>query len=293
MLFRSEEMITRLLAVESVDEPTEIVIHVNMLKEGWDVTNLYTIVPLRAANARTLIEQSIGRGLRLPYGRKTGVEVVDRLNIIAHDRFQEVVDEAGRGDSPIRLKQLKLDPAGDWGGGLRSVAVTPTINTLLGIVVPATGAGAAPLTLVDGLNATGSALASVLYTGEQAKVAQVAMDVINDLSRLNRGVGDTQAAVPTSAALMQADVQAQIVRRVEALVVPTQAELLPTDGPTIADIVKRTMALVAEHSIDIPRILVKPKGAVQTGYKPFVLDVSKMNFQPQDQQLVEIGRAHV
>ncbi len=31
------------------DEPTEIVIHVNMLKEGWDVTNLYTIVPLRAA----------------------------------------------------------------------------------------------------------------------------------------------------------------------------------------------------------------------------------------------------
>ena len=79
-----EEMITRLLAVESVDEPTEIVIHVNMLKEGWDVTNLYTIVPLRAANARTLIEQSIGRGLRLPYSKRTGVAAVDRLNIVAH-----------------------------------------------------------------------------------------------------------------------------------------------------------------------------------------------------------------
>ena len=61
-----EEMIERLLKVEHTDEPTEIVIHVNMLKEGWDVTNLYTIVPLRAANARILIEQSIGRGLRLP-----------------------------------------------------------------------------------------------------------------------------------------------------------------------------------------------------------------------------------
>jgi superfamily II DNA or RNA helicase len=47
---QGEEMIARLLAVESTDEPTEIVIHVNMLKEGWDVTNLYTIVPLRAAN---------------------------------------------------------------------------------------------------------------------------------------------------------------------------------------------------------------------------------------------------
>ncbi|UHD18081.1 DEAD/DEAH box helicase [Thiocapsa bogorovii] len=59
-----EAMITRLLKVEHTEETTEIVIHVNMLKEGWDVTNLYTIVPLRAANARVLIEQSIGRGLR-------------------------------------------------------------------------------------------------------------------------------------------------------------------------------------------------------------------------------------
>src|SRR3990172_8398355 len=60
-----DEMVQRLLAVENPEEPTEIVIHVNMLKEGWDVTNLYTIVPLRAANARILIEQPIGRGLRL------------------------------------------------------------------------------------------------------------------------------------------------------------------------------------------------------------------------------------
>jgi type III restriction enzyme len=45
---KEEETIERLLKVESPEEPTEIVIHVNMLKEGWDVTNLYTIVPLRA-----------------------------------------------------------------------------------------------------------------------------------------------------------------------------------------------------------------------------------------------------
>lgn len=280
-----DEIVQRLLAVESYDEPTEIVIHVNMLKEGWDVTNLYTIVPLRAANARTLIEQSIGRGLRLPYGRKTGVEVVDRLNIIAHDKFQEVVDEAGRGDSPIRLKQLELDPAGDAGGGLRSMAVTPTINTLLGI-------GAKPAE--PGLRyAPGSAPLTALYTGEQSAVALVALDVINDFSRLNRDPGDTRAAVPSSAALTQADVQAQVVRRVEELVVPTQAELLrgleDEDRPTIADIVRKTMAMVAEYTIDIPRILVKPKGAVRTGYKPFALDVSKMHFQPHDQQLVGRG----
>jgi type III restriction enzyme len=38
-----DEMVERLLRIERGDEPTEIVIHVNMLKEGWDVTNLYTI----------------------------------------------------------------------------------------------------------------------------------------------------------------------------------------------------------------------------------------------------------
>src|SRR6266481_2673043 len=106
-----EEMIERLLKVEHTEEPTEIVIHVNMLKEGWDVTNLYTIVPLRAANARILIEQSIGRGLRLPYGKRTGVSAVDRLNIVAHDKFQEIVDEANKPGSTIRLQQVILDPS--------------------------------------------------------------------------------------------------------------------------------------------------------------------------------------
>jgi type III restriction enzyme len=105
-----EEMIGRLLKVEDAGEPTEIVIHVNMLKEGWDVTNLYTIVPLRAANARILIEQSIGRGLRLPYGKRTGVSAVDRLSIVAHDKFQEIVDEANRADSPIRMQTIILEP---------------------------------------------------------------------------------------------------------------------------------------------------------------------------------------
>ena len=284
-----DDIVQKLLAVEAYDEPTEIVVHVNMLKEGWDVTNLYTIVPLRAANARTLIEQSIGRGLRLPYGRKTGVEVVDRLNIIAHDRFQEVVEEAGHGDSPIRLKQLKLDPVGDGGGALRSLVVTPSIDALLGIGtigVSPDGAGAVlPLAYT-----AGGAPATTFQIGARTDVTRVVLDVIDGLSRRT---GDETAAVPTSAALTQADVRAAIVSAVEARVAPAQAELLRgmenDAGETIADIVRQTTALVAEHSIDIPRIVVRPKGAVLVGYQPFTLDLAKMNFQPQDQQLVGRG----
>ena len=60
--------------------------------------------------ARTLIEQSIGRGLRLPYGKRTGFTAVDRPNIVAHDRFQEILEEANNPNPTIRLQQVVLDP---------------------------------------------------------------------------------------------------------------------------------------------------------------------------------------
>ena len=97
-----DETIAQLLSVESPENRTEIVVHVNKLKEGWDVTNLYTIVPLRAASSKNLVEQSIGRGLRLPYGERTGVTAVDRLTIVAHDKFQAIIDEANNPNSIIR-----------------------------------------------------------------------------------------------------------------------------------------------------------------------------------------------
>ncbi|MBQ0067220.1 MAG: DEAD/DEAH box helicase family protein, partial [Phascolarctobacterium sp.] len=88
-----------LLSVERADNPVEIVIHVNMLKEGWDVNNLYTIIPLRTASSAVLREQMVGRGLRLPYGKRTGNDRVDSVVLTAHDKFQEILDEAQKGNS--------------------------------------------------------------------------------------------------------------------------------------------------------------------------------------------------
>jgi type III restriction enzyme len=120
-------------------------------QEGWDVTNLYTIVPLRAANARTLVEQSIGRGLRLPYGKRTGVAAVDRLSIIAHDRFQEIIDDANKADSPMRLKTFLLDAPEDGDGPPQSVTVAPSLSQALG--------------LADGAAQVGSVVTSVVGNG--------------------------------------------------------------------------------------------------------------------------------
>lgn len=107
-----DKNIQNLIAIEDPNEPTEIVIHINKLKEGWDVTNLYTIVPLRASASEVLTEQTISRGLRLPYGTRTGVEAIDRLTIIAHDRFQDIIDRANDPNSIIK-KHIEIGTDGD------------------------------------------------------------------------------------------------------------------------------------------------------------------------------------
>ena len=102
-----DENIEKLLLLEHEFNPIEIVVHVNMLKEGWDVNNLYTIIPLRRSASQTLTEQTIGRGLRLPYGRRVGNDIVDGLTIVSHDKYQEIIDEAHKENSIFKATNIK------------------------------------------------------------------------------------------------------------------------------------------------------------------------------------------
>src|SRR5690606_17237110 len=108
---KDEEIEQLFVSLENPDNEIEIVIHVNMLKEGWAVSNLYTIVPLRAANSVKLIEQTIGRGLRLPFGgKRTGEANIDKLTVIAHDNFDAVI-EASQDEGSIlrRVSFIEFD----------------------------------------------------------------------------------------------------------------------------------------------------------------------------------------
>lgn len=267
---KEEEVIARLLKVEDRNEPTEVVIHVNMLKEGWDVTNLYTIVPLRAANARTLIEQSIGRGLRLPYGKRTGVESVDRLNIIAHDKFQEIIDEARRPDSPIRMKLLLLDPA----------QLAQRTETVVSQSQLAGRLGLQSTPVSETALAAGQVITSPLFTRpDEQRLAQITYDII-------RSYENQPETVPTLAHLQQPAIQQAIVRAVEAQAPAIQLELpLGAARPAISDIVAQTIQAVTQQTIDIPSILVVPKGEVKTGFNSFTLDVSGLAYQPISDEL--------
>jgi type III restriction-modification enzyme helicase subunit len=94
----SEANVRLLLSIENASNPIEIVLHVYKLKEGWDVNNLFTIIPLNAAKSDILAMQTIGRGLRLPFDEQTGNEDLDTLDIVAHDHYRELVDEIRNSD---------------------------------------------------------------------------------------------------------------------------------------------------------------------------------------------------
>lgn len=58
----------KLKTVDDKNDPTKWIISVSMLTEGWDVKNVFQIVPMeeKAFNSKLLISQVLGRGLRIP-----------------------------------------------------------------------------------------------------------------------------------------------------------------------------------------------------------------------------------
>ena len=87
-----------------------VIVSVLMLREGFDVNNICVIVPLRSSQAQILLEQTIGRGLRLMWrdseyddikrenrerinkGTEPG-SMIDILSIVEHPAFQSFYDE--------------------------------------------------------------------------------------------------------------------------------------------------------------------------------------------------------
>jgi len=245
-----DETVQQLLSVESRDNPTEIVIHVNMLKEGWDVTNLYTIVPLRTANSKTLVEQSIGRGLRLPYGKRVGVAAVDRLTIVSHDRFQEIIDEANRPDSIIRT------------GVVIGRDISDKDMTVVQVTSYLEARAAADPTVPE--------QQPLFNTKREQEVARTTLIVLKQFERLAR-----------SNDLKKPENIQKIVEKVQIATAPAQGELAEVVPQVdIPKIVSKTIDLFIENSIDIPKIVVVPKGEVTAGYRDFDLDLKGVQLQP-------------
>jgi type III restriction enzyme len=268
----SEEATERLVALEK-DGRTEIVIHVNKLKEGWDVTNLYTIVPLRASASEILTEQTLGRGLRLPFGKRVSkggddeFAAVDRLTVIAHERFDEIIFKA-REPGSIVMKTIEIGEGGDIPLAGATLVTAPSYAEMI-------VTGAQPE--IPGFVAEPRA-AYVFASAQEGKAAEVTLEVIK---RYERKLGNAEA-------LRDADVQKRIADEVRDLVRPIQGTLEGIiEEPRIDQIVRTVAVTVADRTISIPQIVVLPKKQVTFTFGDFDLEnLSTINMRPIEDGII-------
>ncbi|EBA12233.1 DEAD/DEAH box helicase family protein [Roseobacter sp. CCS2] len=251
----SDEAMQRLVELETSSN-TEIVIHVNKLKEGWDVTNLYTIVPLRASASEILTEQTLGRGLRLSYGRRTGHPTVDTLTVIAHDRFEDVISKAKEDGSVVKMKAITLGNGGDVSDEKRKVVtVVPQYEQVL------TGQ----------LSGQGMADARATFTPQSEAERQIATKTM-ELVRTRY-----QAKVKTSINELSDDTTiANIVRDIEAEATSDQGTMdLGEAKPDTKRIVRQVTDAIIRNTIEIPEIVVIPEREVHFWFEDF--DLQRLN----------------
>ena len=100
----------KLKTVDEKDDPTEWIISVSMLTEGWDVKNVFQIVPWedKAFNSKLLIAQVLGRGLRVPLVYQNPQPKVIVFN---HDSWSKnikgLIDEVLEIETRIQSKVLR------------------------------------------------------------------------------------------------------------------------------------------------------------------------------------------
>lgn len=268
----SEEATQRLVALEK-DGRTEIVIHVNKLKEGWDVTNLYTIVPLRASASEILTEQTLGRGLRLPFGRRVSkggddeFSAVDRLTVIAHERFDDIIAKANEPGS-IVMKTVEIGEGGDISATGATLVTAPSIAEMI-------VTGAQPV--IPGFSEQPRP-AFAFNSAEEGKAAEVTLEVIK---RYERKLGSAEA-------LREKAVQQQIAEEVRELVRPIQGTLEGVvQEPRIDQIVETVAITVADRTISIPQIVVLPKKQITFTFEDFSLaNLEAVNMRPIEDGLI-------
>lgn len=260
----SEENTRLLLDVEKYDNPVEIVIHVNMLKEGWDVNNLYTIVPLRTAASKVLREQMIGRGLRLPYGDRTGNEIVDGVYLTAHDKFQDILDEAKKGDSIFKAGNIiKLEEIEE------NISTTQTTSELD----------------KDKVKVKEEAYAIGIEKGEKSDelidetISHVKDEVIKEISHSNNvNISNEQ--------------KKKVAKKVKNKLKDNKelSDAYKKNENVIDDLIDKTVEQTCEETknrfISIPRLKIIDAGVTEYGFIDFDLDLQVFNHAPVKNDLI-------
>ena len=275
-----DENIEQLLSLENPDNKIEIVIHVNMLKEGWDVTNLYTIVPLRTSASETLTEQTIGRGLRLPYGVRTGDEAVDRLSIVSHDKYEAIINLANDPNSLVR-KVYYIDAAAPAQESMQQETVEmPSVYD--SVSNDYSLAEQLALTLHETVTPAGTATPMT----PQPQTLEVAKFVA---SYTSKSVMDLNRQVKTFNAIKDDDTRDFVKKSIIGETLrqfPTLGLKAEDLAPVVENAISTCVQALTDSVIPIPQAVVQPFTEVRQGFNPFELDTRSMNWHPSDDTLL-------
>ena len=94
--------------IDNPESPYKAIVSVLMLKEGWDVRNVTTIVGLRAyvSKSNILPEQTLGRGLRLMY---FGTHVPEQVSVIGTPAFMDFVESIKAEGVELETRRMDRD----------------------------------------------------------------------------------------------------------------------------------------------------------------------------------------
>lgn len=189
---------------------------------------------------------------------------MDRLTIVAHDKFQEIIDYA---NSPESIIKGGLKIVGIPEGRSQVIVSKPAIYDL---VSEPTGqpAGGASLMSQEKL---------VFESPKEQEAAKATWEIIRrEYERL-----------PRSADLAKPEIQKEIAEKVKAAIAPAQGELEGVaEKINVEQVVAKAIQVRNERSIDIPRITLQPVGEVTRGFREFKLDLSSVRLQPVDNEIL-------
>jgi len=256
------------LNLENPDNQIEVVIHVNMLKEGWDVTNLYTIVPLRAANAAILVEQTIGRGLRLPFGGKpTGVDKIDKLTVVAHENFDAVIAAANDPNSILNKMSFVEIPFDDLKAKTEVITSKPNIE--------------------------------IRFVEEQKKIDKIVDVEIKQLAQNNVDAKkaiiqvlpdfNTLPGITKVDDLRKEEVKRKVIRLIQENLQKGQGNLFADQIVEEAKVVYDTMVTEFKNNmIEIPRMVLS-QADTRISFSNFDLDTVEITYHALDQEIIRMN----
>ncbi|NCD32880.1 MAG: hypothetical protein EOL87_05605 [Spartobacteria bacterium] len=188
---------------------------------------------------------------------------VDKVTIIAHDRFQEIIEAANAPDSIIRKENIiEIDQ-----NELKQAKEVITASTVL-----------------QEQQANKRAAIAKIESKEERQQAEQKLEVEQKLYQIVPSLNTVARSVQD---LSTPEVKAEAMRKIANAY---SGDLFASDRVKEAE--ARYDAVIKEfihHTIEIPKIMVQQKGEVKSGFNDFELDCSHINFQPVSEEILRIA----